>query len=135
MCLTGNFAISMIAEDSVLAAVACQPAMPLLMQASLHMSPSEIDEVKAGIDATAPIKAYRFKQDSLSTAEKFHCINDKLNTQGKTRIELKTLPGKGHSVLTLDFVDQEGHPTMQALQEIFDYFDAQLLSPRSRARA
>ena len=32
MCLTGNFAISMMADDRVLAGVASQPSMPLLDQ-------------------------------------------------------------------------------------------------------
>jgi len=36
------------------------------------------------------------------------------------------LPGKGHSVLTLDFVDKEGHPTHDALQEVIQYFSKQL---------
>lgn len=126
MCLTGNFALSLIADDSVLAAVASQPSLPFLKQASLHMSEEEIEAVKAGIDTTAPVKAYRFKRDWMSTAEKFYCIGDKLNTDGKTRIDLRTLPGAGHSVLTLDFVDEEGHPTKLALEEIFDYFESQL---------
>jgi dienelactone hydrolase len=126
MCLTGNFALSLIADDSVLAAVASQPSLPLLKQASLHMSAQEIEDVKAAIDASAPIKAYRFKRDWMSSAEKFDCIGDKLNTDGKIRIDLRTLPGDGHSVLTLDFVDEEGHPTRLALEEIFDYFESQL---------
>lgn len=126
MCLTGNFAISLIGDDSVLAAVASQPAMPLHKQNSLHMSDEETQEVKDGIDKSAPMKAYRFELDLMSTAAKFQCISEKLNADGKNRVDLKTLPGKGHSVLTLDFVDQAGHPTSQALDEILDYFKTQL---------
>ena len=37
-----------------------------------------------------------------------------------------TLPGKGHSVLTLDFVDEQGHPTRAARDEIMAYFTARL---------
>jgi hypothetical protein len=36
------------------------------------------------------------------------------------------LPGKGHSVLTLDFVDEAGHPTHDALKNVLDYFAAKL---------
>jgi dienelactone hydrolase len=36
MCLTGNFAISLMGDDSVLASVASQPAMPLHKQAALR---------------------------------------------------------------------------------------------------
>ena len=37
-----------------------------------------------------------------------------------------TLPGKGHSVLTLDFVDEAGHPTRAALDNVIAYFGKQL---------
>ena len=36
MCLTGNFAIQLIGDDSVLAAVASQPAMPFFKQGNLR---------------------------------------------------------------------------------------------------
>ena len=37
-----------------------------------------------------------------------------------------TWPGKGHSVLTLDFVNKNGHPTREALNDILAYFSQQL---------
>ena len=45
---------------------------------------------------------------------------------GATRVINHTLPGKGRSVLTIDFVDEQGHPTQEALNEILAYFAAQL---------
>lgn len=125
MCLTGNFAISLMGDDSVLASVASQPAMPLHKQDALHMSEAEVVQIKERIDATAPMKAYRFEKDSMSSDKKFQCIHDRFNDD-KTRVELNVLPGKGHSVLTLDFVDEQGHPTYNALEEIFSYFEQQL---------
>lgn len=126
MCLTGNFAISLMGDDSVLASVASQPAMPFHKQAALHMNEAEIQATKDRIDKTAPMKAYRFAEDRTSSGEKFQCIHQKFNTDGAHRIDLNTLPGKGHSVFTLDFVDEDGHPTHQALTEILGYFKAQL---------
>ena len=126
MCLTGNFAISLMGDDSVLAAVAAQPSLPLGKQEYLQMTEAEVNAAKNRIDATAPMKAYRFEKDKACQAKKFDCIHEAMNSDGKTRVELKTLPGKGHSVLTLDFVDQEGHPTHQALQEVLAYFTQQL---------
>ena len=125
MCLTGNFAITLIADDSVLAAVSSQPAMPLGKQGALHMSDEEIEQVKLALDHKAPAKVYRFEGDKLSTAEKYACLHETFN-QDKERIELNVLPGDAHSVLTLDFVDEEGHPTYQALEEIKAYFRAEL---------
>ncbi|CAA0109216.1 Uncharacterised protein [Halioglobus japonicus] len=126
MCLTGNFAISLMGDDSVLAAVSSQPSMPLMKSSELHMSADDIAHIRQRIDATAPIHAYRFEGDPLCNAAKYTAIEQAFNEDGSQRIQTHTLPGKGHSVLTIDFVDQQGHPTRQALDDILGYFSAQL---------
>ena len=45
-------------------------------------------------------------------------------TNESTIINLST--GKGHSVLTLDFVDQAGHPTREALDNLVQYLGSHL---------
>ena len=126
MCLTGNFAISLMGDDSVLAAVSSQPSMPLMKASELHMSADDIDTVRQHIERTAPMHTYRFAGDPLCNAAKFQAIDQAFNNDGTTRIVTHTLPGKGHSVLTLDFVDEVGHPTREALNDILAYFAAQL---------
>lgn len=126
MCLTGNFALSLMADDSVLAAVGSQPSMPLFKAGALHMSRDEIDRVRHGIDETAPAHAYRFDKDPVCNAAKFRAIDEAFNDGGVQRVVTHTLPGKGHSVLTLDFVDEQGHPTREALDEMLGYFSTQL---------
>lgn len=126
MCLTGNFAISLIGDDSVLAAVASQPAMPLHKQDALHMSEGEIALSRQALDRKSPMLGFRFSDDKACSAKKFECIHETFNGEGKERIKLHTLPGKGHSVLTLDFVDEEGHPTYQALDSVIGYFSEHL---------
>ena len=125
MCLTGNFAISLMGDESVLAAVASQPSMPFHSQDALHMSADEIASTRQRIDDTAPMLAFRFAGDPMCTAKKFASIGRQFN-DGQERIALKTLPGKGHSVLTLDFVNEDGHPTREALATVLDYFGRQL---------
>lgn len=126
MCLTGNFAISLMGDAAVLAAVSSQPSMPILKQKALHISAEEIAEIKENIDKTAPMLAYRFEKDTMCTADKFQCIQQVFNEGDKERVKMRTLSGKGHAVLTLDFVDKEGHPTHDALQEVIQYFSKQL---------
>jgi dienelactone hydrolase len=127
MCLTGNFAITLMADDSVLAGVASQPSMPLFgEQTALHMSDAEIEAARTGIDANAPIMALRFAEDSFCQAAKFDAIQARFNADGTERVRMTTLPGKGHSVLTLDFVDEQGHPTHDALNAVLDYLDKTL---------
>lgn len=126
MCLTGNFAITLIGDDSVLAAVASQPAMPFFKQAELHMSPAEISQSRQALDAKGPMQVLRFENDPLCTAKKSECIHRTFNDDGVNRVKEITLPGKGHSVLTLDFVDEAGHPTRQALDNVIHYFTSKL---------
>ena len=128
MCLTGNFAISLIADDSVLAAVASQPAMPFFKQGALHMSAEEITDVRNALDEKGAMQVLRFENDPLCTSEKSECIHKAFNDDGTARVDEITLPGKGHSVLTLDFVDEEGHPTRAALQKVLAYFNRRLTS-------
>ena len=126
MCLTGNFAISLMGDDSVLAAVSSQPSMPLMKSTELHMSENDIDIIRERIDSTAPIHAYRFAGDPLCNAKKYEAIDNAFNDDGAARVINHTLPGKGHSVLTIDFVDEQGHPTREALDNILAYFAVQL---------
>jgi dienelactone hydrolase len=121
MCLTGNFAISLMADSSVTAAVSSQPAMPLNSASSLHMSQTDIQKIKINIDKTKPILAFRFENDWMSKQAKFDTLAGTFNSDVE-RIKMTTLPGDGHSVLTLDFVDKEGHPTYEALQNVIAYF-------------
>ena len=89
------------------------------------MSPRDVEDVRTKLDAVGPMKAYRFEGDKLCTAEKFKAIGDAFNDD-KERVQLGTIPGPGHSVLTLDFVNEEGHPTKEAFEDIVGYFETRL---------
>lgn len=125
MCLTGNFAISLMADDAVLAAVASQPSMPIGGAKHIHMAADDIEVVHERLEEIGPMLAYRFEQDKLCRAEKFATLDAAFNDK-QERIKLNTLPGPGHSVFTLDFVDEDGHPTREALDEVLAYFRAAL---------
>jgi dienelactone hydrolase len=126
MCLTGNFAISLMADEAVLAGVASQPSLPLHTGSRLPMSEEEVTQVRKQLDQHGPMKAFRFQKDPICSAARFKAIDNTLNTNGQQRIQLETLPGKGHSVLTLDFHDEKGHPTRKALDEVLAYFGEKL---------
>ena len=124
MCLTGNFAISLMADDNVLAGVASQPSMPLFDQTALHMSPVEVNQARQRLDEHGPMMALRFAGDKLCTADKFRALDRAFN-EDKKRISLVELPGNGHSVLTLDLI-RGGAPAQQALDDVLSYFDQKL---------
>lgn len=126
MCLTGNFALSLMVDDAVLASVASQPALPVGSPGGLHMSQSDIETARQRLDTLEPMLAYRFEGDIQSPAKKFETIDCVFN-QDKERIRLKTLPGRKHAILTLHFENEIGHPTRQALDEILSYFRRSLM--------
>ena len=133
MCLTGNFAITLIGDDSVLAAVASQPAMPFFKQGALHMSQTEIAASRQALETKGAMRVLRFEDDPLSTVEKSNCIHRTFNDDGHERVKEIVMPGKGHSVLTLDFVDEAGHPTRAALDNVLAYFAANLNTPANKS--
>ena len=128
MCLTGNFALAMIADDAVLAAVAAQPSLPR-DQDALHLSDAEVAASRAAIDAKGAMRAYRFEGDALCTGVRFAAIAAAFNDDpGNTerRVVLRTLPGADHSVFTRHFVDDGTGSTARALAEILAYFGERL---------
>jgi hypothetical protein len=46
MCWTGNFALSMMLEPSMLAPVLCQPSLPLNDPGGIEISPADVDAVR-----------------------------------------------------------------------------------------
>lgn len=124
MCLTGNFAISLIADDAVLAAVASQPSLPFNGQHCLALSEEEIEAVRRKLDPGPPMLALRFTGDKFCNAEKFKAIEQTFNDD-RERVHLVNVPGEGHSVLTLDF-NKGGEPAEKALLQVIGYFREQL---------
>ena len=125
MCLSGNFAISLMADDSVLASVASQPSLPLFSQKSLHMSDADIAAVSQRLDSRGPMLSFKFEGDKLCTQAKFDAIDSAFN-RDKERIKLTQIPGNKHALLTAHFIEGENSPTQQVLTEVIAYFSDKL---------
>ena len=104
MCLTGNYAISLIAEPHVHGAVGCQPSMPILKKAPLGID--NLEAVRNRADTLTEqtggpsVLAYRFEGDALCPHIKLKGIADAMPKS----VRAVELPGKGHSTLTIDLV-------------------------------
>jgi dienelactone hydrolase len=125
MCLSGNFALTLIAEPNVWAAVASQPSLPVRAPGALHMSGPEIAASRAALDAKGAMRAYRFQDDRLCTSAKFSAIEGAFN-DGVVRVVTRVLPGEGHSVFTAHYDEAPASPTASALAEVITYLRAQL---------
>jgi dienelactone hydrolase len=141
MCFTGNFALSMVLEPSVLAPVMCQPSMPFNDPAGVAMAPSELVAVRQRLDKdNLTVLAYRFEGDKICQAQRFAAFSAALGD----RFIARTLPDSAanrdvpeffstyvptpHSVVTAHLIDEQGQPTIAARDEILQFFATRLRS-------
>lgn len=135
MCFTGNFGLSMMLEKSVIAPVMSQPSLPMHNQSALAMAPEEIAIIKARMeDEDLNVLAYRFEGDSFCKAEKFAAFSEAFGDRfvGKVLPDSAANPDAPlktpHSVVTLHLIDEAGQPTVQARDEIIEFFRTRLIS-------
>lgn len=125
MCLSGNFALTLIAEENVWAAVASQPSLALRAPGSLHMSQAEIAATRVALDAKGAMHAYRFEEDGFCTGERFAAIDGAFNDDA-VRVVTHVIAGRGHAVLSRHYDNAPGSPTAAAMQEVIGYLRRQL---------
>ncbi len=139
MCFTGNFALTMMLEPSVLAPVLCQPALPLDDPAGLEISPGELAAVKDRLDRDGlTVLAYRFEGDRFCTAQRFAAYAEALGGRFAGRVLPDSAAGTDtppffsryvrcpHSVVTVNLIDEAGQPTSAARDEILAFFATRL---------
>lgn len=139
MCFTGNFALTMMLEPSVLAPVLCQPSLPLNEPAGIEIAPEEIASVRQRLERDdLTVLAYRFDGDTFCRAQRFAAYATALGDRFIGRV----LPDSAanadvppffarhvtcpHSVVTVHLIDSAGQPTMTARDEILSFFTRRL---------
>jgi dienelactone hydrolase len=136
MCLSGNFAISLMAEPAVLAPVASQPSLPLGLskrsRCALAITPSEMSAATARAESGATLLGLRFSDDKHCPRERFATLRHTFGV-GFKEIEIDSSKGNrwgvrpnSHSVLTDDFVDETGHPTRVARETVLAFLREKL---------
>lgn len=132
MCLTGNFALSMMLDAPLLAPVLSQPSLPFMKKEGLHASDAEIAAAKQRIAHDgARILGLRFTSDRTCPPERFQQLRDTFGSAFES-IELDPAcanpdgPGPPHSVLTNHLIDEAGQPTRKALDRVLEFLHQQL---------
>lgn len=137
MCLTGNFALSLMLDEAVMAPVLSQPSLPFPVsrahRAALHLSDSDLEVVKKRARQGCGVLGLRFTSDPMSPRERFDTLRRELG-DGFEAIEIDSGPGNpygiprtAHSVVTKDLVDETGHPTREALDRVLSLFRERLI--------
>jgi len=141
MCFTGNFALAMLPDPSVVAPVLSQPSLPLGVskkaRRGLYLSDDDLTKVQDRLAAEPElcVLGLRFTHDKLVPVERFAHLHEALGDRF-VAVEIDSSPGNphgnprtAHSVLTEHLVDEPGHPTRDALDQVLDLLRSRLLQP------
>lgn len=142
MCFTGNFALAMTLEPSVIAPVVNHPSLPFDDPAGLELSDDDAAAIRDRFVAD-DLRAlgYRFDNDRWCTGQRFAAYRALLGDRFDGRVLpgtaanpdpppfFRDVVGTPHSVVTAHLVDEAGHPTLQARDEILAFLAGQLLAP------
>lgn len=143
MCFTGNFALTMMLEPSVLAPVLSQPSLPFDDPAGLEISPDDLITVRQRLETEdLTVLAYRFEGDRFCKAERFAAYQTALGQRFVARVLPDSAANRQglspffeqvvvtpHSVVTAHLIDETGQPTVKARDEILAFFQLRLRSP------
>jgi len=139
MCFTGGFALGMMVDETMLAPVLSQPSLPFPVgnkrKASVGISDADFERVKERAAQGACVLGLRFSADPAVPPERFETLRRELG-DAFIAVEIDSSRGnphgikkRAHSVLTLDFVDEPGHPTRAALEQVLAFLQERLLAP------
>lgn len=137
MCFTGGFALGMMMDERMLAPVLSQPSLPLGLSGKakrgLQLAPDDLARVKARAAEGVCVLGLRFTGDRMVPAERFARLRDELG-DAFIGVEIDSskgnafgIPALAHSVLTEHFVDEPGHPTFEALEQVLAFFRDKLI--------
>ena len=131
MCMTGNFALAMMVDETVLAPVLSQPSLPFgigaARKAAVSLSDADLARVKERAAEGTCVLGLRFTEDKLVPAERFETLRRELG-DAFVAVEIdssagnaKGHPTNAHSVLT-EHLDQD------ALEQVLELFRSRLLA-------
>jgi len=133
MCITGNFALSMMLEPAMLAPVLSQPSLPFLPASALHIAPDELQDVKERLDREdLTVRGYRFENDKFCKKERFAAYREALGDRfigDETLRNSDANPAAGgnpHSVLTEHLIDKDGSKTREKRDEVLAFLRMRL---------
>ncbi|MGV8995818.1 MAG: dienelactone hydrolase family protein [Parvibaculaceae bacterium] len=147
MCFTGNFALTMMLERSVIAPVLSQPSLPFDNPSGLDVAPEDLATVRARLEREdLTVMGYRFEGDQICKAERFAALSEALGDRFVARVLPDSAANRDtppffqsyvptpHSVVTAHLIDEAGQPTIAARDEILAFFAHRLTSQLTEVR-
>jgi dienelactone hydrolase len=135
MCFTGGFALAMAVDEEMKAPVLSQPSLPFAVgkarSRALGLSDADLEKVLAREDLC--VLAMRFTGDRAVPKARFDNLRElfgdrliAIEIESREHPNEHNIPKIAHSVVTEHFVDEPGHPTRDALDQVLDFFKQRL---------
>jgi dienelactone hydrolase len=125
MCLTGGYALAMLADAPVAAPVLAQPASPAPLgrarRADLGLSPGDLESVKVKVAGGCQVLGLRYESDP-AVGTRFDTLRREL---GKSFIAVE-FPGRRHATLT-------EHRQQTGVDRVLAFFGEKLKDPTEQA--
>ncbi|HET8680811.1 MAG TPA: dienelactone hydrolase family protein [Micromonosporaceae bacterium] len=142
MCFTGGFALAMLVDDRMLAAVLSQPSLPVPLgrrrRADVGLSRTDLARIRERAAGEACVLGLRFTGDRAVPAERFATLRRELGA-GFLAVEIDSspgnrygIPGHAHAVLTGYLGEGPDHPTRRALEQVLAFLRDQLQGPADK---
>ncbi|TNE47580.1 MAG: dienelactone hydrolase [Deltaproteobacteria bacterium] len=137
MCLTGNFALTLMVDEFVMAPVMSQPSLPVGFSQDKHedlgTDPAILEQaVRRSQEENLPLLGLRFTCDPLCRGSRFQKLEELFGERFR-KIEIDSsagnphgIPRASHAVLTVHRVKEPNHPTQQAFREVVAFLHEQL---------
>ncbi|AOR30577.1 dienelactone hydrolase [Streptomyces fodineus] len=139
LCFTGNFALTMALEPAVIAPVVNHPSLPLDDPGGLEIGDEDAVALAERIGRDGlKVLAYRFDDDRWCTGRRFAAYQALLGEAFDGRVLaadvantnpppfFRDVVGCAHSVVTAHLVNEQGHPTVRARDEIIAFLSERL---------
>ena len=141
MCLTGGFALTLMLEPAVIAPVLSQPSLPMPLPGlakkngpKIDISPQDLDTVIQRLeDENLTVIGMHFSEDGFCPKERFTNLKNKLGDRLEV-IEIDSSAGNAHgfgkmshSVITMEYKDEEGFPTKDAMDRMIAFYRERLM--------
>jgi dienelactone hydrolase len=128
LCLTGNFALAMMADETLVAPVVAEPSLPFDWtpsgRRSLHLSDDEITCIKRRVRSGTKILGYRFAADGVSPPERFARMREEFGEGFEGHEILST--SKGHHSVFTEHYDDSAPSTRGALDRLVSFLRERL---------
>lgn len=134
LCLTGNFALAMAADEHLIAPVVSEPALPFAVswlpenRSSLGLSSTEIEALKTRLRRGMDVAAFRFADDPIVPPERMKTLRSIVEGEGAQligNVNINRTCPRAHAVFT-DHFNPRSPDSLEAFETLISFLKERL---------